>query len=485
MFTWVTQSIPEETGLGGHSESKPYYYFNGGNFDTPVIRRAYFWGHGNTMLPNGKYLLCVLWPESSDPIQGNHPYLKTWDLDNFRQGPTYVFPLQGDKNILPVVNSSDWIVTQMGDENSSQNNLYVWQFAASTSWTGVFTQTGHRAMCAWMGVLPSPVAWAITEPSVTLTDVARTATLHVTGWTDAGNPTVTSSKTWTGSPTISRSSSNVTIAYTVATPPLVRDTAVITVRDAASVSQFSRIVFTPSQTPAERLTITTSVTTATVTLAWTNVLGGSYTFAVRESLATGGWSARQTATTSYVDTDPRDGNNVYRVYAINGTADTTFQRVTASYTAPSTITITSPTGGQTFTPGQQIVLQWTAVHVPTVNVYMSVDGGETPVLLNQSGINEGTAQWGNYQVTLPSTPTAGIVLYVRHYTNTSIVDDVAISTVGNGVRAPAAAARRGTHAAEVRYDLRGRLLRDVSRDVTTTAIRSGAAGTTAAIILRN
>lgn len=476
MFTWITQDIPEEPQAGTSSESKPYYYFNNGNFDTPVIRRAYFWGHGNTMLPNGKYLLGVLWPESSDPVQGNHPYLKTWDLDNFRQGPSYVFPLQGDKNIVPVVNSSEWIVSQMGDENSSTNNFYVWKFATSTTWDRVFTQTGHRVMCGWMGALPSPLAWAITEPSVTLTDASRTATLHVTGWTDAGNPTVTSSKTWVGPPTISRSSSNVTIVYTVANPPVLRDTAVITVRDAASATQLTRIIFTPSQTPAERMTINTSVTTTNITLSWTNVLGGSYTFAVRESLATGGWSARQTATTSYVDADPRDGTNVYRVYAIGSATDTTSQRVSASFTAPSSITITSPTEGQTFAPGQQITIRWTGVRVGTVNVYVSLDGGDSLSRLNSSGIVEGTPQWGSFQVTLPSTSNTSVMYFVRHYTQLSLLDMVTVSTTGSGAVSPAAELRRGAQSTATRYDLRGRVVHGHTQPTPSAVIRSGEHG---------
>lgn len=466
MFSWTDVNHPSEilSGEGSSSgDSRPYIYFDNGDFSAPRIRYIAYWGHGNAMLPNGKYLLCVRWDfGNGDPLQGkDHPWLATWDLDSIKQGPKWAFPAFGAKNIVSVVNSNDWIGVQMDSDRS----MHLWKYASDAGWTNGPTVANSRLQFVWQGALPSPTGWSVTEPSITLTDSIKTGAIHVTGWSASANPTVTvqTGHTWTGTPTITKSGTTVTISFTI-TPPASPDTATITIADASSATRLSRIVYQPSQTPAQKLVITTTVSDTAVALSWTGTTAG-YTYGVKE--ATGStWSALVAATTSYMDKSPVSGTNQYRVYAIKGT-DTSFVQVTASWSPPPSITITAPTSGLTFASGSTVNLRWTTVNVIQVNVQMSTDGGETYTKLNSAGINTSSAQWGNFPVPMPAQPNTPVLLKVESYATPSLYASVTVSTGTSAVigpRTPSVVRATG----ELReFDLRGRSVAGANKACAT------------------
>jgi len=307
-----------------------------------------------------------------------------------------------------------------------------------------------------MGALPPIVTtWQVTETQIALSSTAATGTIHITNWTAGSNPTAQSSKTWASSPVITRNSTNATIAYTITAPPAVKDTAVISMTDGTLIKT-CKLIWTPTQTPAQRLVLTGTATDTSVNITWTNTIGTQYTFRMQKSSGSA-WGAMQTVTTSYIDRAPAEGANLYRIAAISGT-DTSYQQITVNYFAPASVTFTSPSGGQRFTPGQHITVTWAAVKVTSVQIELSTDDGETYRLLNSTGaINFGTAQWSNYPVTLPDTAFSSIILKIHPYQQATPVNTVTIST-SSGSAVLNAAAIRGSSSAQSSqyYDLRGR-----------------------------
>jgi hypothetical protein len=237
----------------------------------------------------------------------------------------------------------------------------------------------------------------------------------------------------------------------------VKDTAVISMTDGTLIKT-CRLIWTPTQTPADRLVLTGTATDTSVVIAWTNTIGAQYSFRVQKSSGSA-WGAMQTATTSYTDRAPAEGANLYRVAAISGT-DTSYQQITVNYVAPASITITSPTSGQRFALGQQITVTWTAVKVTSVQIELSTDDGESFRLLNSTGaINAGTAQWSNFPVTLPDTAFSSIVLRIHPYQQATPMNMVSVSTSGgNAVLSHAAVHGLGSTAKLQYYDLHGRRL---------------------------
>jgi hypothetical protein len=456
MFTWITEDIPCE--YTGSDRSKPYIFFKNGDFDTPIVDHELFWGHGNMMLPGGRYSLGVWWAMPPGEERGDHRWMRTWDWDNMEEGPTYRFPLDGGKYLAPIINSDDWILVQIGGENRDTNCVYFWKFATDTAWTSYGERLGQRIYCGWQGSLPSPVSWAISEQAFTLTDSTWSDTFHITGWTDASNPVVSTDKSWTGTPAIAMNGSTGTIAFTVSTPPSEADTAVVTVEDGNGANQLVRIYYQPTQTVAERLEISKDVTTESVTLSWTGTVEG-YSYEVSR-LDGSSWSVPMLVTdSSYVDSDPVNGTNTYRVYAVSG-SDTSYQQVTADYTAPPALTITSPGNGETCAPGTQITLIWDAVNVSSIEVEMSTDEGDTWTLLSDSGaIDYGEDLWANYPLTLPATD-GNVLIQIHPYQETVPSDMVLLTVSSSSVVTPPAAARPtgASRSAAIRYDLRGRIV---------------------------
>jgi hypothetical protein len=81
------------------------------------------------------------------------------------------------------------------------------------------------------------------------------------------------------------------------------------------------------------------------------------------------------------------------------------------------------------------VVQWTTVKVASVQLEMSIDGGETYSLMTQSAIDQGDSTWANYTVTLPSQSLGAVVILIHPYQQTEPRDTVTVSTTGSAVNA--------------------------------------------------
>jgi hypothetical protein len=454
MWSWLeTANKAENTATG---VGLPFIYFNNGDFTTPNIRYATCWGHGNMMLPDGSKTLHVGWNFSTNPI--THPYIWIWDLNTFTAYDTLLHELNKDfqsRALVQVANSSEWIGMICSDET---NYLWNWSTAGATPQQVGLNEEYYYPSHIWMGALPAIVTtWQVTETQIALSSTAATGTIHITNWTAGSSPTAQSSKTWAASPVITRNSTNVTIAYTITAPPAVKDTTVISMSDGTLIKT-CRLIWTPTQRPADRLVLTGTATDTSVVITWTNTIGAQYSFRVQKSSGSA-WGAMQTATTSYTDRAPAEGANLYRVAAISGT-DTSYQQITVNYVAPASITITSPNSGQRFALGQHITVTWTAVKVTSVQIELSTDDGESFRLLNSTGaINAGTAQWSNFPVTLPDTAFSSIVIRIHPYQQSTPMNMVTISTSSSSAVLNAAMIHGLNSTAKSQcYDLHGRRL---------------------------
>jgi len=435
MWSWLTLDHQSEVNAS-HTESKPYIFIDNNDHANPRIRYNYFWGHGNMMLPDGSKTLHIGW----DFTNGGHPFLWVWNWDTFtqdstlRHGVTNGSGVAADgrgKGLVQVANSADWIGMMFGDSAS-----YLWNWSQARQGAlpqaiGLHSQY-YDMSHIWMGAYPGAAAWGITETEILLSDAAPSDTIHITGWSDAGNPTVQSSETWTGTPVVSRNSPDIALVYTVAAPPVGKDTAVITVTDAAAASRTCRIVWNPSLSPAERLAITPTVTDSSIGLSWVNTLGAQFTFAVRES--TGTWGPAVASGTQYTDDSPQEGNNAYRVAAISGT-DTSWQQLTVYWSAPASITILSPVEGAQFSPAQQVLVRWTTEKVASVQIELSINDGESYSLMTQSAIDLGDSTWSNYTITMPNQSLGSVIILIHPYQQTEPRHTVTVSTTGSAVTA--------------------------------------------------
>lgn len=459
LWSWLTMDGVPENNPEGH-QYKPFVYVNDNDYSNPIVRRAYKWGHGNMMLPDGSKSLHIGWEFSTDPI--THPYIWIWNWDTFTQDSTieHGVPIKAGRGngLVQVANSSEWI--GMMFEGSAN---YLWNWSQATAGAEPilmdldreYYNLGH----IWKGPYPDVQSeWYIVEPSVELSDASPAGTVSIANWSDVSDPSVAASETWAGTPSIAVSGSDVTITFSVDSPPAAKDTATVTITDGDQTQKTCLLIYTPQQTPAEQLVVETDVTDVDITLSWTNTIGSQFAFAVQE-WGGSAWEALQPVTLTYADSDPVEGDNRYRVAAIDG-ADTSYQEVTAYYTAPASIVITSPSTGQTFEPGQEIVLRWETEKVPSVQVELSTDEGETYTLLTTSAINEDGQEWSNYPITLPAEALDGIVILVHPYQQVSPASQVSIATAASSVtrRASPLPLDEHTRVAVQRYDLRGRLL---------------------------
>ncbi len=476
MWSWLTLSGTPENDPG-RDQTKPFIYIENNDYDHPIIRNAYKWGHGNMMLPDGSKTLHIGWEFSNN----THPYIWIWNWDTFTQDSTleHGVPISAARGcgLVQVANSSEWI--GMMFEGSAN---YLWQWAAATSGAHPILMDLDREYYnlahLWLGPYPDVQGvWHVAEAQILVTTDNPTDTIHLSNWSDSGEPDVQTDRTWTGTPTVSVDGSDVGIVFTVTNGPVLPDTALVTITDSEQTSRTCPLVWAPSQTPAEQLTILSAATETTVELSWQNTLGPQFTFAVQRSDGGSGWGPPVGVDSSYTDNSPAEGDNRYRVAAIAG-ADTSYQEVTVYYAASASITILSPLEAQQFAAGAQVLVQWSTVKVPSVQISVSPDGGETFLLMTQSSIDIGDSAWANYTITLPSVVSSAMVIKVHPYQQTEPCDTVSVSTTASAVGSrPLAGVTRAVPVVRYYYDLVGRRIRVVGRALPATpvipAIREG------------
>jgi hypothetical protein len=137
-------------------------------------------------------------------------------------------------------------------------------------------------------------------------------------------------------------------------------------------------------------------------------------------------------------------------------------RDTAVITVYRAITITYPTGGETFVVNQVVTIRWTATdNVIGAVIQVSPTGDEPWYDITTGYVTRSDAQWGAYSWTVPATVGSGVPLTtnqcrIRIYSYTeSAIDDVTPTPFSVPVRPSVGAVAR--RSAQVR-DLGGRLL---------------------------
>ncbi|MBD3239822.1 MAG: hypothetical protein GF331_04500 [Chitinivibrionales bacterium] len=454
LWSWLTLSATPEENPDGE-QAKPFIYIDDNDYDNPRIRYAYKWGHANMMLPDGSKTLHIGWEFSNN----THPYIWIWNWDTFSQDSTLTHgvDIKATRNhrLVQVANSNEWMGLMFEDSAN-----YMWQFAAATSGAQPILMDLNRRYYdmahAWLGPYPDVQGvWHIIESRIELAENSPTDTIHLTNWSDAADPTVHTDKAWTGAPVITKNGSDVSIVFTVSSGPALPDTAVVTITDAAQQSKTCSIVWAPSQSPAEQLAIVGTADETSVTLTWQNTLGPQFSFGVQKSTGSS-WGPMLTVDTTYTDNSPEEGDNTYRVAAITS-GDTSYQQVTVYYSAPESITILAPSGGRQFAPGEQVLVQWSTVKVPSVQISVSDNDGETFVLMVDSAIDNGDDAWSNFTLTLPSVVSDAVIIKVHPYQQSEPFATVNVATVGSAVlgRSPMGHAP-GAAAVRYLFDLSGR-----------------------------
>jgi hypothetical protein len=138
-----------------------------------------------------------------------------------------------------------------------------------------------------------------------------------------------------------------------------------------------------------------------LTLAWSMTSGpGAVTFTPPD----------QASTFARFDTE---GDYVLRLTADDG-ALSAFDEVGVTVTPPASITITSPAGGEVWTPGETRQIQWTTYDVADVRIDYSIDGGETWAMVEMT-IDTSSPSWGDYGWVVPETPSARAVVQLTEY----------------------------------------------------------------------
>jgi len=447
MWSWTNCDEDPENYDGLDPGAKPFVYIDNSNYASPRIRYAYFWGHGNVMLPDGSLSLATGWNHDNN----THPYLWTWNWDTFTQGTTYEPGLTEVGELVQVANNSEWIGLSRG--------RYLYNFATPGATVQPITnpKSGWGIEQFWFGDFTGQTPWYITTPTIILDSSTTSGTVSITGWTDAGSPTVQDDAAWLPAPVVTRNGATVSLQYTVTNPPATTDTATVSVTDGAQVTRTCKAVWKVSVPLNEQLQVQTVVDSVSVRFTWTNTLGAGYSFRMQEfNGAT--WGARTVVTTSYVDNNPVEGDNRYRLAAIHGT-DTLYAELTAYYSAPASLTILTPVDGQQVAGGAQLTLTWSAAKVETVVPEISVDGGETWSMLVTEAIHPADPEWSDFPLSIPSGGAQTILLWIHPYQQTAPADMVTLTVSGSSVT-PQSAHRSlrpgGQGGVRVAYDLQGR-----------------------------
>ncbi len=146
-----------------------------------------------------------------------------------------------------------------------------------------------------------------------------------------------------------------------------------------------------------------------IDLSWVDNADNETGFEVQRRVSGGAFAALASPAAnavSYRDETAEPGTAYeYRVRATDGTNNSPWSNTaTASVPLPP-ILVTSPSGGETYTVGDQIHIMWQSVSVQTIMIEVTFDGEETwQQITSTGGISQGSADWGDYLWTVPSIP---------------------------------------------------------------------------------
>ncbi|MBD3241236.1 MAG: hypothetical protein GF331_11670 [Chitinivibrionales bacterium] len=101
------------------------------------------------------------------------------------------------------------------------------------------------------------------------------------------------------------------------------------------------------------------------------------------------------------------------------------------------ITLLAPVGGETYTAGGNLTIEWTAVQsqVSEVDLFLSTDEGEHWTLLNpSSSVSASAAEWGSFDWPIPADTTSTLCLVkVENYNDRNVsVQSPAVFTIQPG-----------------------------------------------------
>ncbi len=159
-------------------------------------------------------------------------------------------------------------------------------------------------------------------------------------------------------------------------------------------------------------------------IAWNDKSDNETGFVIERSTDSLTWAAAGevgAGVTEYVDVVPGNGTYYYRVRAIKGTESSGYSQVaTVIVSTNVSLTLTSPVGGETLMGGSVQHITWRSVATGSVNLYYSVNGGETWHKINTDGAVQSTEErWERYPWTVPDEPTADARVKVSDYGNES------------------------------------------------------------------
>lgn len=162
-----------------------------------------------------------------------------------------------------------------------------------------------------------------------------------------------------------------------------------------------------------------------VALSWTDNSDSEEGFAVERRTGSGVWQQIGTVPqdgTEYTDSDAAVGSeHHYRVRAYAGPDSSAYSNVaTIELQATRSITLVSPSGGETWAAGNDYHIKWTTQSVTQVDLMYSTDGGKTLLLMVDRSVNQGDPEWGDFEWTVPKLPAAKLLVVIQEYSNPEV-----------------------------------------------------------------
>ena len=242
------------------------------------------------------------------------------------------------------------------------------------------------------------------------------------------------------------------------------DTAIVIVNDSKNRTRKVVVYWFPKQPLTVHLNLKTEIVDDAVKLMWSPPHEGSYEFTIQK-YSRMEWTSPAAAESSWIDSEPVEGINRYRITALNST-DTLSEELEAYYTATESITMIYPQNGAWVRPGEEITIRWSATRIPTVLLEYSSDYGATfNLITTDGGINKGTPEWANIPFVIPAEATRDLFIRVRPYEShepAGMVKVVVSDTLS--VRRPVHGGKRDQSSAiRSMYDTRGRRIEPARR----------------------
>lgn len=414
------------------------------------------WGHGPVLTADGSKVIINAMTQDYDLGTGN-PHHKTFVVYDFVTGSLGSFDDRfpsGNADFTTIMgatqvrNSDNHIayVTETNNDAGPVTGWYVlnWTTHASEAipspWGG---SDWHGEMKdVWLGTLPDPYA---EHPAIGLNTTAleflsasgdpapQNVTVYNLGTGTLDDVTVAlspaSASTWL---TVTRTGSGnaQALANTITTAGLTNGvhTATVTVNagNATNAPSYT-VTLTLGSTLAapSGLLHTVDYNGASINLRWTDNSDGEDGFIIQRNTDGAGFveDGRVGAgVASYVSTGLGAGTHVFQVVAYDGSGQSApSSTITETLTGNPRFALLAPATGDTLVAGATTAVRWTAEITSLVEVKISSDEGESWTTVNpQGGIGTADAEWGRFDITVPSTPTAGFMVMVHQYGESTI-----------------------------------------------------------------